>query len=241
MTQSRRIALEGLAVVTSILLAFAIDAWWDANQLREAEAAAMEALRVELVQNREALQRSITLNEGSRVSASLFLAASPAQLRQTDFRQRGTTAHDAAASLWNLSTFDPDVGALMRFLDRNELTTDLGRTVYSAVVNWETRRVDTGEEAEALWESCLILLRGLTSYMSDLAPSLGAPAGLALINKDGPERLARFRANESLMGELIAKSQLQMIYTRELRALLQQTDQVLDILGVDTDTLPEPE
>ena len=241
MTQSRRIALEGFAVVLSILIAFAIDAWWDAHQLRDAEAAAMEALRDELVQNRETLQRSIAFNELSLRSASFFLAASPAQLRQTDFRQRGTTPAQTAGVLWTLSTYDPDVGALVRFLDRSELATDLGRTVYTAVVNWETKRVDTGEEAEALWESCLILLRGLTSYMSDLAPNQGTPAGLAWLDQDGPERLARFRANESLMGELIAKSQLQMIYTRELRALLQHTDQVLGLLGVDTDTLPEPE
>lgn len=226
-------------MVLSILVAFAIDAWWDAHQLRDAEAAAMEALRDELVQNREVLQRSIAFNQTSQRSASLFLAASPAQIRQTDYRSRvGSTPAERAGVLWALDTFDPDVGALVRFLNRNELATDLGRTVYAAVVNWETKRVDAGEEAEALWESSLILLRGLTSYLSDLVPSRETPAGLLLLNQDGPERLARFRADEQLMGELITKAQLQFIYTRELRALLQHTDQVLGILGVDADTLP---
>jgi len=63
---------------------------------------------------------------------------------------------------------------------------------------------------------------------------------LALINEDGPERLAQFRENESLMGELLAKSELQIIYNREVGALLRHTDQVLGLLGVDTETLPEP-
>jgi len=242
MTQSRRIALEGVAVVVSILLAFAIDAWWDGHQLRDAEAAAMDALRDEFVQNREVLQQSIVFNRTSIRSASFFLTASPAQIRQIDFRsQFDATPAEVAGVLWTLDTYEPDVGALVRFLDRNELATDLGRAVYTAVVNWETKRADTEEEAAVLWESCLILLRGLTSYMSDLAPTQGVPAGLGLLNQDGPERLARFRANEQLMGELVTKAQLQSIYTRELRALLLHTEEVLGILGVDADTLPGPE
>ncbi len=226
-------------MIVSILLAFAIDAWWDAHQLRDAEAPAMDALRDELVLNREELQKSIAFNRTSIRIASVFLSASSAQLRQADFRsQFDATPAEAAGVPWTLDTYDPDVGALVRFLDRNELATDLGRTVYTAVVNLETKRADAEEEAAVLWESCLILLRGLTSYVSDLAPTQGAPIGLGLLNQDGPERLARFRANEQLMGELVTKAQLQSIYTRELRALLQHTGQVLGILGVDADTLP---
>jgi len=237
MTQSRRIALEGIAVVVSILLAFAIDASWDARQLREAERAAIDALRDELLQNRDLLQRSIDFNERSVRAVSVFLASSPDQIRATDFGLLNTTAATIGGVIWTLQSFDPDIGALVRFLGRDELVTDLGRTVYTAVVNWETKRDDTAEEAALLWESCLIVLRGLTSYLSDVAPREGVPAGLTLLNVDGPERLARFRANEALMGELVAKAQLQSIYIRELRALLDHTDQVLAMLEVDADTL----
>ena len=39
-----RIALEGVVIVASILLAFAIDAWWDAEQREDAEQAALRTL-----------------------------------------------------------------------------------------------------------------------------------------------------------------------------------------------------
>ena len=88
----KRLTLEAFAIVGSILLAFAIDAWWEGHQLRDAEAAAMEALRDELVQNREVLRRSIAFNRLSIRSASFFLSASPAQLRQADFSEAQSAA-----------------------------------------------------------------------------------------------------------------------------------------------------
>lgn len=44
-----RIFAEGFAVVVSILLAFGIQAWWDARQDREAEREALELIHADLI------------------------------------------------------------------------------------------------------------------------------------------------------------------------------------------------
>jgi hypothetical protein len=54
----RHLAMEALVIVGSILLAFAIDAAWDARQEREELREVLEGLRTELVENRELIAES---------------------------------------------------------------------------------------------------------------------------------------------------------------------------------------
>ncbi len=54
-----RLAAEALLIVVSILLAFGIDAWWDARQDRVAELRVLRNLRDEFVQTRDLLRTSI--------------------------------------------------------------------------------------------------------------------------------------------------------------------------------------
>ena len=54
--QLKRLALEGLVIVLSILAAFALDAGWDEIQEEREEARALEALHTEFVQARESIE-----------------------------------------------------------------------------------------------------------------------------------------------------------------------------------------
>ena len=47
-----RLVLEGLVVVSSILLAFALDAWWDEHELDQDVAQELQSVRRELEENR---------------------------------------------------------------------------------------------------------------------------------------------------------------------------------------------
>ena len=55
----KRVAVEATAIVGSILIAFAIDAWWEDRQLRIDEQQILLGLAVEFVANREALSREL--------------------------------------------------------------------------------------------------------------------------------------------------------------------------------------
>ena len=58
-TGARRLAAEGLVIVASILLAFAIDAAWDGYQERRFRDELVAGLRAEFTSNRERLDSAI--------------------------------------------------------------------------------------------------------------------------------------------------------------------------------------
>jgi hypothetical protein len=61
--QWKRLSVEATAIVASILLAFAIDAWWDERELREQEIAQLYALHADFTENVKRLQDVIDWQE----------------------------------------------------------------------------------------------------------------------------------------------------------------------------------
>lgn len=59
----KRLIIEGIAVVLSILLAFAIDAWWDEQKERSEEREVIESLYVEFEANRDEAESVISILE----------------------------------------------------------------------------------------------------------------------------------------------------------------------------------
>ena len=79
-SKALRLMGEALAIVLSILLAFAIDAWWDDRAEYREETRVLRALRDEFETNRAALARLIAFHSDLRASALAVLevAANPA-------------------------------------------------------------------------------------------------------------------------------------------------------------------
>ena len=61
----RKIGLEGAVIVVSILLAFAIDAWWEERNARDAELEQLARVAQELDANTQRLQRKLKVVERS--------------------------------------------------------------------------------------------------------------------------------------------------------------------------------
>ena len=80
----KRIAVQATAIVISILLAFAIEAWWAERQERELEHRTLEALRSDLEATNEELDRLLRGVAAARENFSRFQSASPAELVEFD-------------------------------------------------------------------------------------------------------------------------------------------------------------
>ena len=76
-----RLVVEGLVIVGSILLAFAIDAGWDAHRQRADEQAVLASLEAEFVSNLETLERIIGRHEGFADRAAELEAMSDDEIR----------------------------------------------------------------------------------------------------------------------------------------------------------------
>ena len=71
----KRIAVEAMAIVVSILLAFAIDAWWDDRQERIEEREVLLGLKSEFSRYRDDLAISIEIHANALLSTSEFVVA----------------------------------------------------------------------------------------------------------------------------------------------------------------------
>ena len=70
-----RVLVEGVVIVGSILLAFGIDAWWDARQERVEEAEILAGLHREFTGNRDALNRRIEQHSNMLAAFAAILAS----------------------------------------------------------------------------------------------------------------------------------------------------------------------
>lgn len=122
-----RIAAEGVAIVISILLAFSIDAWWEARQDLKAERVHLTALRVQFAEVARIIDTELDELEAASAAAQWLLSLTPdeAAAESTDsiadnflaiFRlgraNLPSGALDALMASGNLSLIaDPDLAA----------------------------------------------------------------------------------------------------------------------------------
>jgi hypothetical protein len=76
-----RLAVEGIAIVASILLAFAIDAWWANRAASNEETEILTALKREFEINLVTLEEQLAYREAVRASANLILEAAAGKIR----------------------------------------------------------------------------------------------------------------------------------------------------------------
>ena len=142
---ARRLVAEGIAIVLSILLAFAIDAWWDGLQEGRRETELLGSLLTEFEANRRVLPGRI-VQHGQTVSAATRIVASLRAAERGEF----VTVADSSI-MWSIvsTSFDPAQGtldALLQSGDLNLITNDPLRAMLAA---WPSQ-VEDARESEVM-------------------------------------------------------------------------------------------
>ena len=220
----RKMVVESAAVVASILLAFGIDASWDAWKERTTEREIIAALHEEMLRNHTQLERVIRLNDEAAGHFTAFLNMSPEEI--------ATSSGDRLVvdALWAHYTFDPEVGALDLFLDRDVSPDERARLIRRAAVNWQAVVADAGEEGQVLWTATVATLTHMAAYASDQLPQGDREPNLYTILDDFGPRMSRLRVDDEFLTAARAKFTLQQIYKDELGLLLTQTESLLELL-----------
>jgi len=175
-TRLLRLMGEALAIVLSILLAFAIDAWWqDRAEYRE-ETSALRALRDEFEANREVLARFIAFHSDlhSSALAVLQLAADPnAEIAAEEVdRMIGDIAWWGSLVSFESAALDAVIlGAKLDLLDNEELRRMLA--------DWRSELASTSsqntQEFEHFYGSLLPILRPRANLAQISNAGLRAP------------------------------------------------------------------
>lgn len=138
-----RLMAEAVAIVFSILLAFAIGAWWDARQLREQEAAALRSLRVEFTQNLRVLDGAVDHHRRSIESGERLLAMGSGQ---EAVAPRPTLDSLIMAASVDFATYESNSSTLNDLLSSGRLGLIRDDTLRAALAIWPTAVEDVAED-----------------------------------------------------------------------------------------------
>ena len=153
--QWTHLAVEGLAIIASILLAFAIDTWWDNRTGRIEERRILTALKAEFLSNAESIPVHIEMHLDSvrytRALLNAMMAAEPGSTLQYPAARFGRV-------LGHTST-DPQSGALEAILQSGELRFIRNPAIRERLAAWPTLVVDATENEDLLrqiWDPKLL-------------------------------------------------------------------------------------
>ena len=209
---------SGAVIVGSILLAFAIDAGWDAYRERADEQAVLASLEAEFVSNLETLERVIRRHEGFAERAAELEAMSDEEVRAIPAER--IEEYERAMGQW--MTFEPRGGALSSLVGDGRLGLIRDDGLRDALVEWLQRLDDSAEEAGMLVRTSeRIILRW--SHLADVRKP-GSGDTLAMLRND-PEMKALVRS----------KLFFARLYAGELRRLAAHGEKVLLAIRANRD------
>jgi len=135
-----RIAIEGLVIVASILLAFALDAWWDRRQLRDEAHDLHVALLAEFQEAAVEVERAVDWNRGVVAAADTVLdqLGNPPGASQVSAGSVG--------ALIRTPTTDPQDGNLTALLSSGDFGLVRGGALREAIADWPAALRDLQEE-----------------------------------------------------------------------------------------------
>jgi len=212
-----RIFAEGVAIVVSILLALAMQAWWEARQHRSAELELLNGIRNDLVASRAEITRVLEGSERAAEALQVFLASDARELR--------ALPSDSAAQLLRMPvafTFQPYEGALRT----GDLLLIQSPTVRQLVGQWVGGAADIAEgnpltltQLDRVW-----VLMGANALM--IRGDYGPPS-----NAQSPrEILSLLRDNDDFLAARLALQAGADVSTRKLRVFLELTERLIEVL-----------
>jgi len=222
-----RIALEGVVIVGSILLAFGIDAWWAGWQDRGELQELMFSLRDDLASDRLALIEKIESQEAMADRVARLLAMTDVELRTVS----ADSLDRFGFAIQGYETFDSQSGTLDGLIAGGRTSSLPSRAISAALLSWKARVDDLEEETEAI--------RAAVDAAGWRLSELGGPwdsqdfpviarTGGALPRLPAPDMTVVH--DPELRAHLRRKQFLLLVYLVELIPLLEQTDAILEML-----------
>lgn len=216
----RQLVWDAGAVLAAILVAFALDAWWDARVEHTSMLDALDAVAAEIEQNLELLDSAVALNERQIETAQDFAALSPQEIAALPeaevYRYWGFPNHEILTL---------KAGAITAFVEGGFLQAVDDDALRAEIAGIATLQEELDEERE-----------GFRAFDEEFTIAVFATAPLSgLGGSSGPEDLREtlrsLVESEEARRFIYGRAFLLGIYTEEmrrLRGLLEETQRRIE-------------
>lgn len=222
----KTVAVEAVAVVLSILLAFAIDAWWAEKKESEVETFALLALREDFVASGDQLATVLLSLETARADFARFRSSTTAELVESDL---DTNRHFLTALVKN-HTFDPITTTLDALANDGRLGLISDAGLLSKLSSWQ-RSLDNIEDISfELRAESVRVRRAMERHGGPFArwrQRADDPDGL---NRADGETMADLHGDAEFMGVAMSHQYALSIYLNSLYRLAETLDSIVAML-----------
>ena len=230
----KRLIAEAVAIVLSILFAFAIDAWWDNRSDRRAEQVLLQRLKADFTE----IQSAILMIEAEHRETS---AACIALMSIPEGSPIPSTAeYDRMVALVFLTsrTFNPGMGAVAAFLSSEGAKLVDNQPLADLLLSWSGLVEELQEEDVFLqqglalrWIPFLKSRVGIGPYLAVYPEiNVGLPAHVA-----DPQPRTSLIVDAELINNVLDRYKLQQIALRDIGPVIRAVDEILRLLEGDLD------
>ena len=228
-----RVFVEGVVIVGSILLALALDAWWDGVQERAEEQEILRGLEVDFAANLAQLEATVRTHEGNEHLIFRLESMSDVELAAVPRDSVGQFVF----GMLNMLTFDARDGTLDGVLASGRLILIDDSRLRDLLVEWKSGVEDAKEEAGEL--------RAVATRVIERMTALGGPwsgdtpwpiqawgiPSLAEALSHLPSADLTVAANDAELMAIVREKRLRaVIYLGQLVPLAEHGDSVLALI-----------
>lgn len=231
-----RILAEGVAIVVSILLAFAIQAWWEGRQLEASRVELLSTLLESVRLDRESLASNVQGSESSQARAARFYSLPASSLTSVE----RDTAVGYLYGIMRPNTLQFSGGPLSSAQDASRLGLIEDTGVLSEIDRWAQQVSELEERVTIMMSSSQAVQRAVAAHeifqqWQFLSPSTeGSVPGLRRFSALGlPERvdLSSLRDDPEIMAAAAALAADRRVYLRFADEVGETLERLEDLLS----------
>lgn len=228
----KRLAVEATAIIVSILLAFAIDAWWEERGERQAELMLFERLRADFIDTQTMLETTDKEHRKARDACITLLDFTVGEPLPA------TTEVDTMIAFVFLvsRTFNPGSGAVASFLSSESAQLVRNQPLAGLLLTWSGLVEELQEEEANLqkgvserWTPYLASRVNLGPYIAsfgDLMP--GLPSQVSTPTPRKP-----LTVDEDFVNHVLDRFKWQQIALRDIEPLHAAVEEILMLLEIE--------
>jgi hypothetical protein len=222
----KRTAVEATAIVISILLAFAIDAWWAEKKEREVEHRTLLALRSDFMASNEELDGLLQGLANARINFMRFQSATPAELTKID----AELVRPIVTSLVTPASYEPVTATHDALSNDGRLGLISDSELLRHLSNWQRALDDIESNSIDLRAESVRVLRSMEEHGGPFIRWRRSVDDLEVLQRADGEVLAVLRQDAVFMGKARMHQYTLSGYLLELRRLDESLDSTLALL-----------